>query len=215
MQAARGARGPRGPRALAQRRRQSRRQGVARGCSPARAACASAVASRAAGRSPGWAAALSSASWPAKRAGKRPGPWLREMQRHTGALRSAPPPFSLTLPSPSSPRAQARMSLQRTSKLLSYVNYRMRVTVVDGRQIVGRWAPAQRAPPPQPLICLPASARGPVQKARACRPLHAGRAAPPARPRQRARPPPPPRRPPKVHGLRPPHEPGAGRRRGV
>ena len=31
------------------------------------------------------------------------------------------------------------MSLQRTSKLLSYVNYRMRVTVVDGRQIVGRF----------------------------------------------------------------------------
>jgi small nuclear ribonucleoprotein (snRNP)-like protein len=30
-------------------------------------------------------------------------------------------------------------SVQRTTKLMGYVNYRMRVTVADGRQIVGRF----------------------------------------------------------------------------
>jgi hypothetical protein len=30
------------------------------------------------------------------------------------------------------------MSLSRTGKLLQYVNYRMRVTLTDGRQICGR-----------------------------------------------------------------------------
>ena len=31
------------------------------------------------------------------------------------------------------------MPVTRTSKMLAYVNYRMRVTIVDGRQIVGRF----------------------------------------------------------------------------
>ncbi|PNH04634.1 Small nuclear ribonucleoprotein-associated protein B' [Tetrabaena socialis] len=31
------------------------------------------------------------------------------------------------------------MSLSRTSKLLQYINFRMRVTLVDSRQIVGRF----------------------------------------------------------------------------
>ena len=30
-------------------------------------------------------------------------------------------------------------NMQRTGKLLQYINYRMRVTVTDGRQIVGRF----------------------------------------------------------------------------
>ena len=31
------------------------------------------------------------------------------------------------------------MPVTRTSKMLAYVNYRMRVTIADGRQIVGRF----------------------------------------------------------------------------
>ena len=31
------------------------------------------------------------------------------------------------------------MVVSRTSKMLAYINYRMRVTIVDGRQIVGRF----------------------------------------------------------------------------
>ena len=31
------------------------------------------------------------------------------------------------------------MGVNRTSKMLAYVNYRMRVTILDGRQIVGRF----------------------------------------------------------------------------
>ena len=33
----------------------------------------------------------------------------------------------------------SKMPVTRTSKMLAYVNYRMRVTIVDGRQIVGRF----------------------------------------------------------------------------
>ena len=31
------------------------------------------------------------------------------------------------------------MVVNRTSKMLAYINYRMRITIVDGRQIVGRF----------------------------------------------------------------------------
>ena len=31
------------------------------------------------------------------------------------------------------------MVVSKTSKMLQYINYRMRVTILDGRQIVGRF----------------------------------------------------------------------------
>ena len=51
-------------------------------------------------------------------------------------------PHVLTLPLPHSPipspPSNQSQVVSKTSKMLAYINYRMRVTILDGRQIVGR-----------------------------------------------------------------------------